>query len=116
MFPRIRGPSRKPVCAATKRSAASATRSVRTNAHPRGTPPGRHDPKRESKRTQFIVFPACSFAPTRRYPKRIPPAVNASETAIRAIVFFPVATRGSRSIETPLETASMPVYVPPPME
>jgi len=46
----------------------------------------------------------------------IPPAVNASETAMSAMVFLPVATRGSRSIETPLETASMPVYVPPPIE
>ena len=46
----------------------------------------------------------------------IPPPVNASEIAIRAMVRFPVRTRGSRSIDTPLETASIPVYVPPPSE
>ena len=45
----------------------------------------------------------------------MPPAVNASEAAMRNIVFLPVFTRGSRSIVTPFETASIPVYVPPPI-
>ena len=46
----------------------------------------------------------------------MPPAVYARETDISAIVFRAVCTRGSRSIETPFETASIPVYVPPPSE
>ena len=46
----------------------------------------------------------------------MPPAVMASEVAIRTIVRLAVATRGSRIIPTPFETASMPVYVPPPSE
>ncbi len=32
------------------------------------------------------------------------------------MVFLPVWTRGSRRIWRPLDTASIPVYVPPPME
>jgi hypothetical protein len=39
----------------------------------------------------------------------IPPAVIASEVAMSAMVRLPVRTRGSRSITTPFETASMPV-------
>ena len=46
----------------------------------------------------------------------MPPAVIASEVAISTIVRFAVCTRGSRMIWTPFETASMPVYVPPPSE
>ena len=86
MFPRTRGPSRNPVCAATKRSAASATRSVRTSAVPTAMPPIFQCPKSASKSTQFIVFPSCARAPTRRYPNRMPPAVKASDTAMRNIV------------------------------
>ena len=40
----------------------------------------------------------------------------ASEVAMSTIVRFAVATRGSRIMPTPFETASMPVYVPPPSE
>ena len=46
----------------------------------------------------------------------MPPAVTASEAAIRTIVRLAVRTRGSRIMPTPFETASMPVYVPPPIE
>src|SRR5664280_1492133 len=46
----------------------------------------------------------------------MPPAVNARDAAMRNIVCLPVFTRGSRSIVTPFETASIPVYVPPPIE
>ena len=46
----------------------------------------------------------------------MPPAVMASDVAIRTIVRFAVRTFGSRMICTPFETASMPVYVPPPSE
>ena len=40
----------------------------------------------------------------------------ASDVAISSIVRLAVCTRGSRMMPTPLETASMPVYVPPPSE
>ena len=39
----------------------------------------------------------------------MPPAVKASEVAIRNIVRLPVLTRGSRSMVTPFDTASIPV-------
>ena len=38
-----------------------------------------------------------------------PPAVTASDTAMRAIVRFPVCTFGSRMMESPFDTASIPV-------
>ena len=40
----------------------------------------------------------------------------ASDVAISTIVRLAVCTRGSRMMPTPFETASMPVYVPPPSE
>jgi hypothetical protein len=46
----------------------------------------------------------------------MPLAVKASEPAMRTMVLFAVGTRGSRISPTPLETASIPVYVPPPSE
>jgi hypothetical protein len=46
----------------------------------------------------------------------MPPAVRASEVAISTIVRRAVSTLGSRMICSPLLTASMPVYVPAPIE
>ena len=46
----------------------------------------------------------------------MPPAVTDSEMAMYVMVRFAVATRGSRMIWSPLDTASMPVYVPAPIE
>ena len=46
----------------------------------------------------------------------MPPAVIASDVAISTIVRLAVRTFGSRMIWTPFETASIPVYVPPPSE
>ena len=46
----------------------------------------------------------------------IPAAVTARLMAMYAMVRLPVWTRGSRMICSPLETASIPVYVPPPSE
>jgi len=46
----------------------------------------------------------------------MPPAVNDSEPAMYAMVRLPVSTRGSRRMAVLLETASMPVNVPPPSE
>ena len=40
----------------------------------------------------------------------------ARDAAMRAMVRLAVATFGSRIMARPLETASMPVYVPAPME
>ena len=46
----------------------------------------------------------------------IPPAMKAREKARYAIARFPVCTRGSRSVCIELLTASIPVYVPAPIE
>jgi hypothetical protein len=42
--------------------------------------------------------------------------VIASDVAINHIVRLAVWTRGSRMMPTPFDTASIPVYVPPPRE
>src|SRR5258708_40217388 len=109
MFARTRGPSKKPVWAATKSKAASETRQRMTKEVPNDQLPILQVPKRLSKRTAFMVFPSAGRELVNIYPNRMPPAVNASETAIRNIVFLPVFTLGSRSIVIPLETASIPV-------
>src|SRR5713101_3733894 len=53
MFERMRGPSIKPVCAATKRSAPSATSVMTTRYCPTGTPPSRQGPNNRSASTAF---------------------------------------------------------------
>ena len=45
----------------------------------------------------------------------MPPAVMESESAIITMVRLAVFTRGSRMMDTPLETASMPVSDEPPL-
>ena len=42
--------------------------------------------------------------------------MNASENAMYSMVRLPVTVFGSRRIGRPLLTASIPVYVPPPIE
>jgi hypothetical protein len=59
-----------------------------------------------------LLFPS---GVNEKYARRMPPAVMASDVAM-VPVRRAVATRGSRIIETPFETASIPVYVPPPSE
>ncbi len=46
----------------------------------------------------------------------MPAAVIDSDVAMSPIVRFAVRALGSRMIGTPFETASIPVYVPPPSE
>ena len=57
MFDMTRGPSMKPVCAATNSSAASATSVSTTNHFPKPT---------RSTSTAFIVLPGSDVAPTSR--------------------------------------------------
>ena len=64
MFARMRGPSMKPVCAATKRSAPSEMSVITTSDGPMASDPMRHGPKSDCARTQFRVFPGTGAACT----------------------------------------------------
>lgn len=116
MFAITRGPSTKPACAATKSSAPSVTSVTTESPAPTRTPPSVQWPNTRSRSTAFMVIPSRAVAPASRYASRIPPAVTESETAMSTIVRFAVSTLGSCMMPTPFETASMPVYVPPPSE
>jgi hypothetical protein len=66
MFDITRGPSRKPACAATNRSAASVARVPTTNQRPTGKPPMLQAPAKASSSTAFIVFPSTGATRKRR--------------------------------------------------
>ena len=66
MFARMRGPSRKPVCAATKRMAPAAMRVMITRSLPRANPPITQVPKTFSARMAFITLAWCGRAPVSR--------------------------------------------------
>ena len=82
MFARIRGPSRKPVCAATKRRQPAETSVTTTRTCPAWRPPMVHAPKTRSASTAFMTFVGCGREPVSRYARMMPPAVKASETAM----------------------------------
>ncbi len=114
MFDITRGPSTKPVCAATNSSVPSEISVIVTN-----TTASMLSPAKLCASTAFIVtlsFGVGITPGTSRYASRMPLAVIASEVAISSIVRLAVRTRGSRMMPMPLDTASMPVNVPPPNE
>ena len=82
MFARIRGPSRKPVWAATKRIAPAATSVSTISRWPSPKPPIVQPPKTFSARIAFMTLDGCGRVPVSRYPKMIPEAVKASDTAM----------------------------------
>ena len=60
--------------------------------------------------TAFRVSPVADGCTSHsRYSRMMPAAVRLSDSAIRNIVHLPVRTRGSFSMLTLFETASMPV-------
>ena len=61
MFPRTRGPSMKPVWAATKRMAPSDTRMSPRSQTPSGKPPTVHCPRSVSMSEAFRVLPATCW-------------------------------------------------------
>ena len=82
MLARIRGPSRKPVCAATKRRHPADTRVTTTSTDPAWKPPMDHAPNTRSARTAFMTLVGCGREPVSRYARMMPLAVKASETAM----------------------------------
>ncbi len=78
-----RGPSMKPACAATKRSAASAT-SVSDDEPAADRDAAEREPAREPLEQDGVhaSCPSSGAAWKSRYRSRIPPAVTASETAM----------------------------------
>ena len=56
MLAMTRGPSTKPVCAATKRSAPSLSRAIHTKACPTGSPPTVQASANDSNATAFMVL------------------------------------------------------------
>ena len=61
MLPRTRGPSMKPVCAATKRMAPSDTRMIPRSQTPSGKPPIFQVPMSVSRSEAFRVLPATCW-------------------------------------------------------
>ena len=66
MLPRTRGPSMKPVCAATKRMAPSDTRMIPSSQTPSGKPPIFQVPMSVSRSEAFRVLPATCWTFVRR--------------------------------------------------
>ena len=66
MLPSTRGPSMKPVWAATNRIAPSEMRMAATSQTPAGTPPGLQPPRSDVRREAFRVLPATCRTSVRR--------------------------------------------------
>ena len=117
MFAMTRGPSRKPACAATNSSAPSLTSAMMTkrvaDVHAAERPAAGDALEQHRVHRLAVDRPRV---PEQVATSRMPPAVIASDVAMSTIVRLAVCTRGSRMMPTPFDTASMPVYVPPPSE
>ncbi len=107
MLARTCGPPRNPVWAATNRRVASVSSTNATIAL--FVRPSQRVPTTPSISEALSVFPATCCTPLSMYPRMIPPATNESERAMYNSAFFPVFTRGSRSVPMALQTASIPV-------
>jgi hypothetical protein len=118
MLAMTRGPSTKPACAAMKSNPVSEINVSAMNQSPALKFPICHAPATFCASVEFIVMlgSGSGIVCVSRYARQMPPAVIDSDVAIKIIVRFAVRTRGSRMICIPFETASIPVYVPPPSE
>ena len=109
MLASTEGPPRKPVLAATNSSAPSNTSTSMSSAW-LVEPPKPRLAMMSPNTTALSVCPVCDGCTSQsRYSRMMPPAVMLRDSAIRNMVHLPVRTRGSLSMLTLFDTASMPV-------